>query len=54
MAWPFDGRNLVKGPSYSMFIYASYRVHIPIMMAEQLFYLFAGRGDGDGSRSAWS
>jgi hypothetical protein len=32
----FDGRNLVKGPSYSMFIYASHRVHIPTAMAEQL------------------
>ena len=53
----FDGRNLVKGPSYSMFIYASYRVHIPIMMAEQLFYLLAaavmGTAFGRLGRSRW-
>ena len=53
----FDGRNLVKGPSYSMFIYASYRVHIPIMIAEQLFYLLAaavmGTALGRLGRSRW-
>ena len=53
----FDGRNLVKGPSYSMFIYASYRAHIPIMMAEQLLYLFAsavmGTALGRLGRSRW-
>jgi hypothetical protein len=54
---PFDGRNLVKGPSYSMFIYASYRVHIPVMIAEQLFYLLAaavmGMALGRLGRSRW-
>jgi hypothetical protein len=53
----FDGRNLLKGPSYSMFIYASYRAHIPIMMAEQLLYLFAsavvGIALGRLGRSRW-
>jgi hypothetical protein len=37
----FDGRNLVKGPSYSIFIFWSYWAHIPLMIAEQLLYLFA-------------
>jgi hypothetical protein len=38
---PFDGRNLVKGPSYPMFIALSYWAHIPLVMAEQLLYLLA-------------
>ena len=37
----FDGRNLVKGPSYSIFIFWSYWAHIPLMIAEQLLYLLA-------------
>jgi hypothetical protein len=38
---PFSGDTLVKGPSYPMFIAASYRAHIPLLIAEQLLYLLA-------------
>jgi hypothetical protein len=38
---PFDGRNLTKGPSYPIFIAASYDAHVPLVMAEQLLYLTA-------------
>ena len=37
----FDAHNLAKGPSYSIFIFWSYWAHIPLMIAEQLLYLFA-------------
>jgi hypothetical protein len=54
---PFETRTLVKGPAYPMFIDLSYRLHVPLVIAEQLLYLFAAAVSavalGRLARSRW-
>ena len=49
----FDGRNLVKGPSYSMFIYCELSGPHPDHDRRAAAVSVRGGGDGDGARSAW-
>ena len=38
---PFEYRTLIKQPGYAMFIAAMHSVRLPLLLAEQLLYIFA-------------